>query len=250
MTDTAELVKRKKEINLAVVYADPDAFLAHFLGWLEITAFISAQRAGEAQIPADGVTPALTELQLKSGGVDHVAKDALFAFCMTAALKGDKVAVDKVEQGLTARFGKDFPGATALWSFRSKIDEPVSLEDYVGQAAQKMLVGDLPPPPMRAKENWSAGLRFLEKARKGNFPQEIMYPLARWTREKWSETLDKGIAFLVHIEDNVPVLREVLDETRNDEPFVANVLLRMAPAVDMELNDDAQGFLRSLARRA
>jgi hypothetical protein len=250
MTDTAELVKRKKDINLAVVYADPDAFLAHFLGWLEITAFISAQRAGEAQVPADGVTPALTELQLKSGGVVHVAQDALFAFCMTAALKGDKAAVDKVEQGLTERFGADFPGATALWSFRSKIDSPVSLEDFVGQAAQKMLVGDLPPPPMRAKENWSAGLRFLEKARKSNFPQEIMYPLARWTREKWSETLDKGIAFLVHIEDNVPVLREVLDETRNDEPFVANVLLRMAPAVDMELNDDAQGFLRSLARRA
>ena len=250
MTDTAELVKRKKDINLAVVYADPDAFLAHFLGWLEITAFISAQRAGEAQPPADGVTPALTELQLKSGGVIHVAQDALFAFCMTAALKGDKAAVDKVEEGLTARFGKDFPGATAMWSFRSKIDSPASLEDYVGQAAQKMLIGDLPPPPMRAKENWSAGLRFLEKARKSNFPQEIIYPLARWTREKWSETLEKGIAFLVHIEDNVPVLREVLDETRNDEPFVANVLLKMAPAVDMELNDDAQGFLRSLARRA
>ena len=31
----------------------------------------------------------------------------------------------------------DFPGATAMWSFRSKIDEPVSLEDHVGQAAQK-----------------------------------------------------------------------------------------------------------------
>jgi hypothetical protein len=250
MTDTAELVKRKKDINLAVVYADPEAFLAHFLGWLEITAFISALRAGEAQPPADGVTPALTSQQLKSGGVIHVAKDALFAFCMTAALKGDKAAVDKVEEGLTARFGPDFPGAPALWSFRSKIDEPVSLEDHVGQAAQKMLVGDLPPPPMRAKENWSAGLRFFEKARKSNFAQEVMYPLARWTREKWGETLEKGVAFLHHIEDNVPVLRDVLAETRNDEPFVANVLLKMAPAVDMELNDDVQGFLRSLARRA
>ena len=34
-----------------------DAFLANFLGWLEITAFISAQRAGDVQAPADGVTP-------------------------------------------------------------------------------------------------------------------------------------------------------------------------------------------------
>ncbi|WP_294540945.1 hypothetical protein [uncultured Rhodoblastus sp.] len=250
MTDTAELVKRKKAINLAVVHGDPDAFLAHFLGWLEITAFITAQRAGAAQVPADGITPALNDAQLKSGGVVHVAKDALFAFCMTAALKGDKGAVDKVEAGLIARFGGDFPGAPALWSFRSKIDEPATLEDHVGQAAQKMLLGDLPPPPLRAKENWSAGLRFLEKARKSNFPQEIIYPLACWTREKWGETLEKGVAFMVHIEDNVPVLREALAEPRNDEPFVANMLLKMAPAVDMELNDDAQGFLRSLARRA
>jgi len=250
MTDMAELAKRKKALNLAVVYVDPEAFVDNYLGWLEITAFISALRAGQVQAPADGLTPALTPQQLKNGSVDHVAKDALFAFCMTAALQGDKAAVDKVEAGLTARFGSDFPGATALWSFRSKIDEPVSLEDHVGQAAQKMLVGDLPPPPMRAKENWSAGLRFFEKARKSNFAQEIMYPLARWTREKWTDTLEKGVAFLVHIEDNVPVLREVLAEPRNDESFVATVLLKMAPCVDMELNDDAQGFLRSLARRA
>ncbi len=250
MTDNAELIARKKAINLAVVHSDAQAFIAAFPGWLEITAFISAQRAGAAETPADGITPALTPQQLKSGGVAHVAKDALFSFCMTASLKGDKAAVEAVEQGLKAAYGEDFPGAVAMWSFRSKIDEPISLEDHVGQAAQKMLNGDPPPPPMRAAENWTTGLRFLEKARKSNFPQEIIYPLALWTRGKWSETLEKGVAFLQHIEDNVPVLREVLDEPRNDEPFVANVLLKMAPAVDRELNDEAQGFLRSLARRA
>jgi hypothetical protein len=250
MTDTAELVRRKQAINLAVVHSDPEAFLTSFPGWLEITAFISALRAGDVQPPADGVTPALTPLQLKSGGVIHVAKDAIFAFGMTAALKGDKAAIDKVEQGLKAQFGEDFPGAVAFWSFRSPIGEPISLEDHIGQAAQKMLNGEPTPPPMRAAENWTTGLRFLEKARKSNFPQEIIYPLALWTRDKWGETLEKGISFLQHIEDNVPVLREVLDESRNDEPFVANVLLKMAPAVDRELNDEAQGFLRSLARRA
>ena len=57
------------------------------------------------------------------------------------------------------------------------------------------------------------------------------------------------MAFLHHIEDSVPVLREVLEETRNDEPFIANLLLKLAPAVDMELTDDTQGYLRSLARR-
>jgi hypothetical protein len=40
-----------------------------------------------------------------------------------------------------------------------------------------------------------------------------------------------------------------LDDTRNDQAFIANYLLKLAPAVDMELNDEYQGFLRSLARR-
>ncbi len=249
MTDMAELQKRKQPLNLAIVYVDPDAFLANFMGWLEITAFITALRAGDAQVPADGVTPALTPQQLKGGVPVNYGTDAIFAFCMTAALKGDKAAVDKVEAALTESLGKDFPGSTALWTFRSPIDSPISLEDFVGQAAQKMLIGDIPPPPMRAKENWNAGLRFFEKARKSNFVHEIMYPLAVWSRERWTETLEKGISFLTHIEDNVPVLREVLEEKRNDQAFVANLLLKLAPAIDQELTDDMQGFLRSLARR-
>lgn len=64
-----------------------------------------------------------------------------------------------------------------------------------------------------------------------------------------TDTLEKGISFLTHIEDNVPVLREVLEEKRNDQAFVANLLLKLAPAIDQELTDDMQGFLRSLARR-
>jgi hypothetical protein len=76
-----------------------------------------------------------------------------------------------------------------------------------------------------------------------------MYPLARWTRERGTETLEKGVAFLAHIEDSVPVLREALDDTRNDQPFIANFLLKLAPAVEMELTEEYQGLLRSLARR-
>lgn len=249
MTTMAELQARKKPLNLAIVHVDPEAFIANFMGWLEITAFITALRAGEASAPADGVTPKLEPQQLKSDVVTGVGNDAVFAFCMTAALKEDRAAVDKVESALSEALGKEFPGSNALWNFRANIDAPVTLDDFVGQAAKKMLLRDLPPPPLRAKENWSAGLRFFEKARKSNFVHEIMYPLAKWHRARWSETLEKGVAFLQHIEDNVPVLRAALDDARNDEPFVANLLLKMAPAVDMELNDDMQGYLRSLARR-
>jgi hypothetical protein len=249
MTDMAELRRRKEPLNLAIVYVDPEAFVANLRGWLEITAFITAQRAGEAEAPPDGRTPALSPDQLRKAGVHEVGNDAIFAFCMTAALTADKAAVDKVEAALVADMGKEFPGSVGLWHFRAQIDAPVTLEDVVGQAGKKMLAGDIPPPPLRAKENWSAGLRFLEKARRSNFVHEITYPLAKWTRERWTDTLENGIAFLQHIEDSVPVLREVLEETRNDQAFIANALLRLAPAVDMELTEEYEGFLRSLARR-
>ena len=249
MTDMAELKKRKEPLNLAIVHVEPEAFIANVMGWLEITAFISAHRAGEAEIPADGITPKLPPEKLRNGAVHDVGNDAIFAFCMTAAMKGDKAAVDKVEAALVESMGKEFPGSFGLWHFRATIDAPVTLEDFVGQAGKKLLLGDIPPPPLRAKENWNTGLRFFEKARKSNFIHEIMYPLAKWTRERGTETLEKGVAFLQHIEDNVPVLREALEDPRNDQPFIANYLLKLAPAVDMELNEEYQGFLRSLARR-
>jgi hypothetical protein len=249
MTDMAELKTRKEPLNLGVVHVDPDLFSNNFVPWLEITAFIGAQRKGLAAPPQDGRTPVLSAVQLASADVARVGDDAISAFCMTAALKGDKAAVDAVEAALIAQLGDSFPGSAALRRFREPIDTPTTLDEIVGQAGRKLLLGDKPPPPLRAKENWSTALRFLEKARGSNFIHEIMYPLARWTRACGVEIQEKGVAFLTHIEDSVPILREVLADPRNDQSFVANYLGRMAPAVDMELNEEYEGLLRSIARR-
>jgi hypothetical protein len=200
-------------------------------------------------MPADGVTPKLSADDLKNAGVQNVGNDALFALCMTAALKSDTAAVDKVEAALVESLGRDFPGSLALGYFRTDIENPILLEDFVGQAGRKWLKGDRPPPPLRAREDWNTGLRFFEKARKSNFIHEVMYPLAKWMRARWTVVAEKEAAFLHHIEDNLPILREALEDPRNDQAFVANLLLKAAPAVDMELTEEYEGFLRSLARR-
>lgn len=249
MTDTTELVKRKQPLNLAIVHVDPEAFIAHYLPWLEITAFLTGLRLGEVAIPADGLTPALTGQQLASGEVHKIGNDTLTAFCMTAAMKADKAAVDKVEEALRDSLGADFPGSFGLWPFRGEIAAPVTLDDFVGQAGKKMLAGDIAPPPMRNGEAWNTGLRFLERALGSNFKNEIIYPLALWTRTRWGEVTDKGVAFMAHIEENLPILREALQEPRNDTAFIANMLLLGAPAVEIDLQDEVQGMLRSLTRR-
>lgn len=249
MTDTTELVKRKRPLNLAIVHGDPDAFVAHYLPWLEIASFLTALRLGEAAVPADGVTPALSAQQLAGGALHKIGNDTLCAFCMTAALKGDKGAVDAVETALRDQLGADFPGSFALWPFRAEIAAPVTLDDFVGQAGRKLLAGEVAPPPMRNGEVWNTGLRFLEKALASNFRSEIVYPLALWTRARWAEVTDKGVAFLAHIEESLPILREALAEPRNDAAFIANLLLLGAPAVEIDLQDDVQGMLRSLTRR-
>jgi hypothetical protein len=250
MTDIAELRKRKEPINLAIVHVDPDAFIASYAGWLEITAFLTAVKAGHAASPVDGMTPALSAEDFRKVGVREVGDDAIFAFAMTAAMAGEAPALDKVEAALRAQLGAEFPGCHAMSQIREVNETPIKLEEFVAQAARKLLAGELAPPPLRAKETWLSGLRFFEKARRSNFVHEIMYPLARWVRARWTLIAEKEAAFLVHIEDNLPILRHALEELKNDQAFIANLLLKAAPAVDMELTEDYEGFLRSLARRA
>jgi len=245
----SELARRKQPLNLAIVHVEPASFVDHYLPWLEITASLTAQRLGEATIPADGTPLPLTQQQLAGGAVHNIGNDTLMAFCMTAAMAGNSGAVDTVEAALIERFGKDFPGSFGLWHFRGDIPAPVTLDDFVGQAGKKMLAGAITPPPMRGAESWNTGLRFLEKALGSNFKAEILYPLARWTRARWEEVTDKGVAFMGHIETNLPILREALQEPRNDAAFIANMLLLGASAVEMDMQDEVQGMLRSLARR-
>jgi len=153
MTDMAELKKRKVPLNLAIVHVNPQAFIANLMGWLEITACITAQQAGEAAVAPGAEIPKLSPQQLRNSGVHEIGNDAMFAFCMTAAIKADQAAVDEVEAALAASMGKEFPGSSGLWHFKAQIDAPVTLDDFVGQAGKKLLQGDISPPPIRAKEN-------------------------------------------------------------------------------------------------
>jgi hypothetical protein len=240
-----EVIRRKQPMNEAVLKVDPALFNASLMGWLEITAFVMAQRAGKAQPNPDGSVPALTKADLNLSSVQGIANDSVFAFCISAALRGDGDAVKEMEKGLTAQYGENFPGYFALWHFRQEGDAPETLEDHIGLIGKNIFAD----APMTPKDIWNAGLRFFEKARKSNYVVELIPQLAQWYRYQWKMILIEKASELHMPEETVEPLKEVVADDRDDESFIASLVLAGMPAVDMELDEDYMGLIKSTARR-
>jgi hypothetical protein len=241
-----ELVRRKDLMNRSIIEVDPSLFSSSLTGWLEVTAHIMAQRAGKAQPNPDGSIPPLAKSELNTSGVQNIANDSVFAFGIAAALKGDKAAFDKVEKDLVAQYGENFPGSFAFWHFKQEPDaKPETLDDYIGMIGRTLMEDGQVEP----KDIWNAGVRFLEKIRKSNFKVELTAPLAGWNRARWTEITTQLKGQLVDPDKNVPPIKEALADERNDESFTAALLLASTAAVDQELTEDYEGFLRSIARR-
>jgi hypothetical protein len=235
-------------MNAAILQADPTLFCASLMGWLEVTAYVMAQRAGTAKPTEDGSVPPLPKKDWVMSGVQTIGNDSMFSFGIAAALKGDGAAVDTVEKTLLEQLGENYPGSFALWHFRQDYgaaDTLETLDDHVGYNGQCLLAGKV----MEPKEIWSAGVRFLEKIRKSNFVVELVPQLAAWNRGHWNKILAEKGSELHEAETNVPGVVEALKDERSDQSFIAALLLAGMPAVDMELNEDYMGLLKSVARR-
>jgi len=241
-----EVLRRKAPMNLAIAEVDPSLFCESLTGWLEVTAHVMAQRAGTAKPNEDGSIPTLSKSDLNTTGVQTIANDSIFAFGIAAAMKADKAAFAKVEKDLIALYGENYPGSFAVWHFKQEQDaKPETLDDHIGMIGKTLMEdGHFEP-----KDIWNAGVRFLEKTRKSNFKVELTEPLAKWHREQWNTITTQLKTQLVDPDNNVPPIKEVLADARNDENFIAALLLSAMLAVDMELTEDYQGFLKSISRR-
>lgn len=241
-----EVLRRKAPMNLAITEVDPSLFCESLTGWLEVTAHVMAQRAGTAKPNPDGSIPALSKSDLNTTGVQTIANDSIFAFGIASAMKADKGAFAKVERDLIALYGENYPGSFAVWHFKQEQDaKPETLDDHIGMICKTMMEdGHFEP-----KDIWNAGVRFLEKSRKSNFKVELTTPLALWHREQWNTIITQLKSQLADPDKNIPPIKEVLADARNDENFIAALLLSAMLAVDMELTEDYQGFLKSISRR-
>jgi hypothetical protein len=240
-----EVIRRKEPMNKSIVDVDSALFSQSLMGWLEVTHYVMGQRAGTVKATEDGSVPPLNKKDYVLTGVQTIANDSVFAFAIAAALKGDKPAVDFVEKSLTEQMGENYPGYFALFHFHQDCDEPETLDDWVGKIGKSLLAGENLAP----RDKWNAILRFYEKARKSNFIVELMPKIAQWGRDEFTRIFSQRKESLHEPETNLPPALDALKEDRNDEPFIAAFLIASAPVVDMELNEDYMGLLKSVSRR-
>jgi hypothetical protein len=246
MTD----VKTRKDwMNRAVTGLDPALFTEHLVGWLEATAYLrSRSEAAASKDPIaalGGAIPLFSAADLEKAPIRVVADDAIFAFCIVAALAADRPAVEKLEASLTARFGKDFPGSVALGCCLLGTEAGDPLDTTAGAFIKDMLEAKAFDP----RDIWNAGLRLLEKARQSNFVQELIGLLAKWHRDRWTQIITQQLFNVTRPRATVPPIEEVLSDKTNDQCFIACLLIAATGAVDLELDEAYRAHLQALARR-
>jgi hypothetical protein len=239
-----EVIRRKEPMNAAISQGDPMLFTKHYMGWLEVTAYVMAQRAGKVQPTADGSVPELPKRDWVLGGVQTIGNDSCFAFGISTAIRGDKESFDLMESTLLEQMGENFPGSFAIWHFRQECDAPETLDDHIGKIGKSLMNGET----MEPKDTWNAGVRFLEKARTSNFVVELVPQIANWLRKRMLD-ITKNADNLKNPASNVPLVKAALKEERNDQSFIAELLLSAVDLVDMELTEDYHGLLKSVSRR-
>lgn len=246
----SDVKQRKEWMNSAITQVDPAAFTEHLVGWLEATAYLRARsEASSSKDPIaalGGAIPLFSATDLEKEPVRVVADDAVFAFCIVAALNADRPAVDKLESLLAERFGKNFPGIAALDCCLRGVETDDALDAAAGAFVKDMLEGKAFDP----RDIWNAGLRLLEKARKSNFVQELVAALAKWHRDRWGQIITQQLFNLTRPRATVPPIEEVLSDASNDQPFIACLLIAATGAVDLELDEAYRAHLQGLARRS
>ncbi len=239
----SDVKQRKDWMNSAITLVDPASFAEHLVGWLEATAYLRAR--SEAATSKDQIL-SLSAADFDKAPVRAVADDAVFAFCIAAALNADRPAVEKLESLLAERFGQNFPGIAALECCLRGTATGDALDTTAGAFVKDMLDAKAFDP----RDIWNAGLRFLEKARQSNFGQELIAALAKWHRDRWGHIITQQLFNLTRPRATVPPIEEMLGDSRNDQAFIACLLIAATGAVDLELDEAYRAHLQGLARRS
>ncbi|ACB97218.1 conserved hypothetical protein [Beijerinckia indica subsp. indica ATCC 9039] len=244
-TTMSEILQRKARIDAAITQHDATAFVQALLGWLEATAYLKVLPELHKLGLGKGPIPTLSEADLREESLRNTADDTVMAYCIAAALAGDKPGLDALHAQMSRRFGPLYPGSSAVAHCIQVIDPIVTLDDAVGQFLKTLYEGKA----IDTRDIWNIGLRLLQRLRSSNFVHELTPLVAVWLRAQWSRAIEQQRFNLVRPRVSVPAIEGALADPRDDQPFIAALLLASASAIDQDIEPEYRKQLAAIAER-
>ena len=240
----SQVLDRKARIDQAISTHDAALFAAHLQGWLEATAYLRALPNLRKLGLEPTEIPAFEAADLRDISVRKEADDAVMGFCIAAGLARDSLAFTTLDRLLTEHFGIIYPGSSALYHCNQIIDPIVTLDDAIGQIVKALFEGAVLPPARL----WDAGLRLLQRLRSSSFETALTPLAAAWLRAEWTAVIAQP-EVLARRDADLAKLRTCLDDSHDDQAFIAALLLAAAGVVDAPIAPDYLTQLAKLTQR-
>ncbi|SFN02720.1 hypothetical protein SAMN05216573_10785 [Bradyrhizobium sp. Rc3b] len=245
-----EINLRHKQITMDVLRSDTSGFSRHLVKYVEGIEYMrrEGRAAGESfggLSPPRGDIPPLSDADLAEPSCVELAIDALLAFRARAVLQGMPDKVRELDNALTLAIGADYPGKIILNKWQGFGAPLAPLNQIVSEALDDLQLGLYLTP----RRIWEIGLRLFERLQLSGFRNALIPLLAIWFRGQWARIVGHETFRLTQPMQAVPALRRSIAETRNDDSFLASLLLAAAGAVGSPLSAEYEARLLDLANR-
>jgi hypothetical protein len=194
--------------------------------------------------PPRGEIPPLSSSDLFGAYSEAAAADAILAFALVALFRVRADALSALEASLTAQFGDRVPGGPVFARWREAAGDLAPLDDVVARAIASIRSGAHIEP----RRVWEIGLRLFEKVRQSSFRRLLVPLLAAWLRREWQRIVAEEGFRLSRPRQTVPSIEADLTSDKEDEAFIASLLLSSAEAVGSPLAATYEDLLRDVAR--
>ena len=236
-------------MQYAIDRLDTYGFSTHFMRYVESMDYLSELDASsKASIdptsPPRGQIPALDASRPVSPYAEQVAGDAILAHRIRGAIEGRPDIMRALGQAMTSRLPASFPGKFMF----DYCDDPAMLpsqRDQMAVAAIIALRHTYPSPIVFL----IAGLAFLSWIRASNFSEILMPHLAAWQRGIWNRFVVTHSFRFLRPWETVPSVKRALSIERDDETFVASILLAISEAIGSPIAAPDRDILQAITEQ-
>jgi hypothetical protein len=244
-----EVALRNRWITVDVANSDGSRLAADMSDYLAALAYLRSRDAAEraafdVMSPPRGEVRPLSSSELSEAPSEAAAVDAILAFALVSLFRGRVDALLGLEANLVAQFGNQVPGGAVFQKWRGAASSLGPLDDVVARAIASIRSGAHIEP----RALWEIGLRLFEKLRQSNFRGLLVPLVAAWLRGEWQRIIAEEGFRLSRPRQTVPGVEADLASGKNDEAFIASLLLSAAEAVGSPLGAAYESLLRDVAR--